>query len=100
VNITATYGGKTITIEADDHGTGASINSGTRSYAAGSAFFKYSASNVPYNTTSGSINITFNDVSAQFLSGTFSFSAVDNDGNTIQVMDGKFEKVAYSSKVQ
>jgi len=100
VNFTATYGGKTITIEADDHGSGHSINIGTRSYDAGSAFFKYSTSNTPYNTTSGSINITSCDATSQFLTGNFSFSAVDTDGNVIQIADGKFEKVTFSTKVQ
>lgn len=100
VNFTATYGGKTITIEADDHGTGHSINIGTRTFSDGSAFFRYSTSNTPYNTTSGSINITSCDASSQILTGSFNFTAVDNDGNTIQIADGKFEKVTFSTKVQ
>jgi len=100
VNISATYGGKTITIEVDDHGSGHSINIGTRTYAAGSAFFKYSASSTPYNTTSGSINITSCETSSQLITGTFNFSAVDNDGNTVSIADGKFEKVTFSTEVQ
>ena len=100
VNFTATYGGKTITIEVDDHGSGHSINIGTRTYDNGTAFFKYSTSNTPYNTTSGSINITACDASSQLLTGAFSFSASDNDGNVIQITDGKFEKVTFSTRVQ
>jgi len=99
VNFTATYGGKVITIEASDNSTGTSINTGTRSFEAGSAYFIYSTSGTPYKTTSGSINISDNDPSAQTVSGSFSFTAED-DGSLITVADGKFEKVKYTRKVQ
>jgi len=99
VNFTATYGGKVITVEASDNSTGTSINTGTRSFEAGSAFFRYSTSNMPYKTTSGSINITSNDPSTQTVSGAFSFTA-EYDGDLITVSDGKFEKVKFTRKVQ
>ena len=100
INFTATHAGKTITIEADDHGSGTTLNTGTRTYEAGSAFFQYSVSTNPYHTTSGSINITSNDPSAQIVSGSFSFSARDDDGDIVQVTDGNFDKVKFTKKVQ
>jgi hypothetical protein len=100
ISFTATYAGKTITIEADDQGTGTSMNTGTRTYELGSAYFLYNVSTSPYHTITGSINITGNDASQQLVSGSFRFSAQDDDGNVAEVTDGNFEKVKFTKIVQ
>jgi hypothetical protein len=49
VDFSASSSGKTITIEANDNATGGTINTGTRTYAAGSAYFGYNAAGIAYH---------------------------------------------------
>lgn len=100
VDFTASSSGKTITIEAFDNATGGSISSGTRTLAAGSAFFGYNASTIPYHALSGSINITSVEASSQLITGSFDFIVEDNNGNQVHVSDGRFVKLSYSVKTQ
>jgi hypothetical protein len=96
VSFTATSAAKTITIEAYDQSTGGALNTGTRSYSSGTACFLYNTSTNPYHTVSGTINITAVEASAQLVTGSFSFTMEDDDGNLVQVSDGKFVKLNYS----
>lgn len=100
VNFTASSAGKTITIEASDNATGGAVNIGTRTFDAGSAFFSYNSSGIPYNAISGSINITAVEASARLVTGTFEFTVEDNSGNLVEVTGGKFVKVLYIVKNQ
>ena len=100
VNFSASSNGKTITIEAKDNATGTSINTGTRTYVAGSAYFGYNASGTAYHTISGSFNIETSETSSQEVTGTFDFTVEDNSGNQVHISNGKFEKVTYSIKTQ
>ncbi|CAN5533159.1 hypothetical protein BH11BAC1_BH11BAC1_24900 [soil metagenome] len=100
VDFTASSGGKLITIEADDHATGSGINTGTRTFTAGNAFFSYNNSGIPYHTVDGSIDITSVEASSQLISGTFGFTAEDNSGNQVQISGGKFQKVKYTVNTQ
>jgi len=96
VDFTAITGNKNITIEANDNATGSGINTGTRTYAAGSAFFNYAATGTHYYPVSGSIVISDVETSAHLLTGTFNFIVEDDDGNQVNITDGKFVKVNYS----
>jgi hypothetical protein len=100
INFTASSGGKIITIEADDHATAGSMNTGTRTFEGGTAYFLYNDGNTPYNTFSGSITISSVEGSSQLVTGTFDFTAEDNEGNQVHVTAGSFKKVSYSVKVQ
>ena len=100
VDFSASSSGKTITIEAKDNATGGSINTGTRTYAAGSAYFGYNASGTAYHTITGSLTIESVEASSQLVTGSFDFTVEDNDGNQVHISDGKFVKVSYSVKTQ
>lgn len=56
----------------------------------------YSSSNFIYMTSApnytGKIKITGLDLQNQIVSGTFEFKAIDNNGNTINITDGRFDK--------
>lgn len=100
VDFSASSSGKTITIEAMDNATGGSINTGTRTFTSGSAYFGYNTSGTPYHTVSGSLSIETVEASSQLVSGSFDFTVEDNSGNQVHISDGKFVKVSYSIKIQ
>ncbi len=100
VTFSASTGGKAITIEARDNATGGAINTGSRTFSAGSAYFGYNASGIHYNTVTGSINIESVEASSLLVTGTFDFTVEDNSGNQLRISDGKFVKVNYSVKTQ
>ncbi len=100
IDFTATSGGKIITMEADDNATAGDMQGGTRTFAAGTAYFEYSDADVPYHTLSGSINITSVEASIQRVSGNFDFTVEDNSGNQVHVNSGTFLRVTYTVKAQ
>lgn len=100
VDFSASSSGKTITIEARDNATGGSINTGTRTYSAGSAYFGYNSSGTAYHTVTGSLNIESVEASSQNVTGSFDFTVEDNAGNQVRISDGRFVKVSYSLKTQ
>jgi hypothetical protein len=100
VDFTASSGGKTITLEASDDASSNSINSGTRTFDAGNAYFSYGTTGTPYHSVSGTINITDVDASSNVVSGTFDFTVEDNSGNQVHVSAGKLVKVSYTVKNQ
>gem|GEM_PF-4144080 len=99
-DLTATSGGKTITVEASDNATGGTMNTGSRTLAVGSAFFGYHVTGAPYHAISGTVNISEVEASASLVTGTFDFTVEDNSGNQVHVSDGKFVKVGYTVKNQ
>ena len=100
IDFTATSAGKTITIEAGDASTGEGIDTGTRTFVDGNAYFSYAASGTTFLTSDGTMNITGCDPAAHTVSGTFSFTATDNAGNTVTISGGNFVKVSYSVVMQ
>lgn len=59
-------------------------------YASYTSNDKVSYSSNPNNT--GRIKITRLDLQNQIVSGTFEFNAVDNNGNVVNITDGRFDK--------
>ena len=100
LNITSTSGGKTVTIEAADNAQAGTINTGSRSFAAGSAYFGYSTTGTPYHTISGTIIITEVEASSKLVSGSFDFTVEDNSGNQVRVTEGKFVRIPFTYKIQ
>ena len=100
VDFSASSAGKTITIEARDNAAGSAMNTGTRSYATGSAYFGYANTGTVYHTISGSINIEAVEASSLQVTGSFEFTLEDDIGNQVVVSDGRFYKVSYSVKTQ
>lgn len=100
VNFTSTSGGKTVTVEANDDASGNSINTGSRTLAAGNAGFVYGNGSHPYHPISGTLNISDADGSSKTVSGSFDFIVEDDDGNQVHISDGKFVKVSYTVKTQ